>query len=113
MDINNPNVPIIGAPKVVSEVDYGVYVWKMPNGAYLADDERRWLSIASMRGDMRRIAELSDTVKAYGIHEGSPEFIEGVRKVTDDEYDEQVERLEQGLIPDIYDIPAHREELAK
>lgn len=116
MNIDNPNIPILGqkkGPQVVSEVNYGVYVWRMPNGSYIADSDKRWLSIASLRGDIRRINQLQEAVKGYGIEEGTPEFIEGVRKVTDDEYDEQLERMEAGMIPDIYDIPAHKEKLAE
>ena len=97
--------------KTVRETNYGLYVWQMPNGAVVADEDRNFLSIASKFGDPKRIAELQAAVRACGITIGEPLFIPGARKIDDEEYERQQERLAQGLIPDDYDAAAWREEL--
>lgn len=97
--------------QVVKETEYGVYVWKMPDGRIVADEEGHWMCIASKEGDIRKVQALQDAARSYGIEEGTPLFVEGARKVTDEEYAEQVERMESGLIPDEYDAAAWAEEI--
>lgn len=91
---------------------FGVYLWQMPDGSVIADDEGNFLSIASQYGDPTRIAKLSNAAAQCGVFVGSPLFMPGHRKVTDEEYAEQQERLLSGLIPDEYDVGAWKEELA-
>lgn len=92
-------------------IPYGVYVWKMPDGRWIGDEDGNFLSIASMNGDIRRIAELTRAVRSYGIEEGGPEFLAGRRKISDEEYRSQLERHNEGLTPDELDVPALVEEL--
>jgi hypothetical protein len=96
---------------VVDETDIGVYVWRMPDGRWVGDEDGNFLSIAAQKGDLRRIHELTAAVRSYGVEEGAPAFLPGRRKITDEELEEQESRLSQGLIPDPYDIPALMEEL--
>ena len=91
---------------------FGVYLWQMPDGSVVADEDKNFLSIASAYGDAERIAKLKRAAEQCGIFEGSPLFMPGHRKVTDEEYAEQQQRLESGLIPDEYDIGAWKEEVA-
>lgn len=88
----------------------GVYMWEMPDGSYIADEDRNFLNIPSMYGDADRIAKLRNAVRSLGINEGTPIFFPGHRRVTDEEYEEQQHRLKSGLIPDEYDLPAHIED---
>lgn len=97
-------------PRVIDEVNYGVYVWQMPDGRWVADDEGNWLNIASMRRDPKRIAELVQAVRSFGINEGGPVFLAGHRQIDDEEYANQKARMAFGLIPDESDIPALMEE---
>lgn len=97
--------------QVVDEAKYGVYLWQMPNGSFIADDEGNFLSITSMKGDLSRIAKLRNAVKAFNIEVGGPVFMAGRRKITDEEYEEQVARMNSGLIADPYDFGAIRDEL--
>jgi hypothetical protein len=92
--------------KVVDEAAYGVYVWEMPDGKLVGDDEGNWLSIAAMKGDLKRINELTQAARHYGIMLGKPLFLAGNRKITDEEYEYQKQRQAFGLIPDENDIPA-------
>jgi len=92
--------------RVVDEAGYGVYVWQMPDGRLVGDDDNNWLCISSMKGDFKRINELTEAVRHYGIMVGEPLFLAGNRKITDEEYEYQKQRQAFGLIPDEYDIPA-------
>jgi len=95
--------------QIVEEVPWGVYVWEMPDGRWIGDDEGNFLSIASMKGDKKRMQQLKDSVRSYGVTEGKPFFLSGHRKVSDEEFENQKRRMEFGLIPDELDIAAFRE----
>jgi hypothetical protein len=97
--------------KIVEETDYGLYLWEMPDGSIVADDEKNFLNIPGKRGDMEKIKIITDTVRSFGIEEGKPVFLSGHRRVTDEEYEYQKQRLEWGLIPDELDYGAARDEL--
>jgi len=83
---------------------FGVYLWRMPNGSYIADGEGNFLSIAAEVGDVIRIHRLKETVKSFGITEGEPVFFAGHRKISDEEYEIQRERARLGLVPDTEDV---------
>jgi hypothetical protein len=95
----------------VQETDYGLYLWEMPDGALVADDEKNFLNIPAKQGDQEKIKLLRDAVKSFGINEGRPVFLAGNRRVTDEEYEYQKQRQEWGLIPDELDYGAARDEL--
>ena len=97
--------------QVVDEVDYGVYLWRFSDGSFAGDSEGNYLSINATRGDRAKIETLQKAVKYYfGTIDGDAVFDSGRRKVTDDEYAEQKYRMEMGLTPDPYDLPALIEE---
>lgn len=93
----------------VEEVNYGLYVWQMPDESVVMDEDGNYLSIKSMRGDIRQIKKLKQAAKNYGIDEGKPIFFSGHRQVTDEELQEQKQRAELGLVPDPRDLPAMME----
>lgn len=95
----------------VNEEKYGVYLWEMPNGQYVGDEDQNFLSISSMFGDMKRVAALRRAVASYGIIAGQAKFLPGRRKVTDEEYEEQVDRMKSGLIADPYDFGAIKDQV--
>lgn len=97
---------------IVEEVGYGLYVWEMPDGRWVGDDEGNFLNIASMKGDKKRMQQLKDAAAQFGITSGQPFFLSGHRQVTDEEFENQKRRLAFGLLPDEYDIPALMEESA-
>jgi len=53
----------------VEETDIGIYVWQVPDGRWVGDDEGNFLSINSKKGDLRRIAEITAAARACGVHE--------------------------------------------
>jgi hypothetical protein len=93
----------------VEEVNYGVYVWQMPDSSVVRDEEGNYLTIPSMKGDIRQINKLKKAAKEYGLDEGKPIFFSGHRIVTDDELAEQKARGEMGMVPDPQDMPAMME----
>lgn len=97
--------------KIIEETDYGLYLWEMPDGSIVADDEKNYLNIPARRGDKEKLKLLKDAVRSFGIEEGRPVFLAGHRRVTDEEYEYQKQRLEWGLVPDEMDYGAARDEL--
>jgi hypothetical protein len=93
----------------VDEVNWGLYMWQMPDESLVMDDEGGYLSIPSMKGDIRQIQKLKQAAKHFGIDEGKPIFFAGHRQVTAEELEEQKQRADLGLIPDPQDMPAMME----
>lgn len=86
--------------------DAGIYVWQLPSGKYFTDGEGNALSIESMINDVAKIKELTEAAAYYGQPEGKPVFFSNVRKISDEEYSEQQDRMAQGLIPSQNDLGA-------
>ena len=95
----------------IEEVNYGVYVWQMPDKSIVMDEENNYLCIYATKGDVAKIKVLRDAAKHYGLDEGEPLWFSGHRPVTDDEYDYQKQRMDLGLVADEWDIPALKEDM--
>jgi hypothetical protein len=99
----------IGESKITvldKQYDWGIYFWKKANGKPFTDGNGSVLNIPSHRGDALQIRKLEQEAKALGQEDGSYEFMPGVERVTDEEYSEQVDRMSQGLIPNLNDLGA-------
>ncbi len=86
--------------------DAGIYVWQLPSGKYFTDGEGNALSIESMINDLAKIKEITEAAAYYGQPEGKPVFFSNVRKISDEEYSEQQDRMAQGFIPSANDLGA-------
>lgn len=95
----------------VSETNLGVYVWKLPDDTFVADENANVMSISAFRGDLAAISAIRKAANYYGFPEGEPTFLEGHRKISDEELQEQIYRMSQGLTPDPYDIGVYKEEM--
>jgi len=93
----------------VDEVNWGLYAWQMPDGSIVMNEDGAYLSIQSIKGDIRQIKKLKTLAQHYGLNEGKPIFFAGHRPVTDEELEEQKQRLDLGLVPDVQDMPAMME----
>jgi hypothetical protein len=95
----------------VDDVPFGIYIWRMPDGSIVGDDDGNWMNIPAKKGDQTRINKLRDAARYYGIEEGGPVFMSGNRRVTDEQYEEQKQRAAWGLVPDPEDIGNSIDEL--
>lgn len=95
------------------ETTLGIYVWEMPDGRWIGDDEGNYLSITSKKGNRSRIEALAREVRSYGIQEGKPLFLSGRRKIDDEEFQYQQSRLNLGLVPDPLDIGNYKDDMKK
>lgn len=95
--------------RIVSETDLGVYVWQFPDGTFFADSEMNVLSITARRNDLSAMSKLSTAAKHYGATEGTPVFLEGKRKISDAELQEQIDRMKGGFVPDPLDIGVYKD----
>jgi hypothetical protein len=112
MNTENFSVPgQIGQSKlsIVDEgqnINWGIYIWKKANGKPFTDGNNNVLNIPSHRGDMLQIQKLINEARALGQEDGSYEFYPGMGRISDEEYTEQLDRLKQGLIPNLNDMNA-------
>ena len=95
----------------VEEVNYGTYLWQMPDGKLVSDEEGSFMCIYAIKGDVKKITELRNFAKSYGIEEGEPVWFSGHRPVSAEEYDNQKQRMDWGLVADEWVIPALKEDL--
>lgn len=96
--------------KIVDHVDYGVYIWQLPTGGYLGDEDGNYLSIAARKGDIQRMSKLRQAAANIGFPDGAPVFLAGHRKISDSEYDDQMQRMIAGELPDELDVGALKDE---
>jgi hypothetical protein len=108
MDIKRTNYQIND-----EETTLGIYVWEMPDGRWVGDDDGNFLSITSKKNNKSKIDALATVVQSYGITEGRPKFLSGRRKIDDEEFDYQNQRLKWGLTPDPLDIGVYKDEMKK
>ena len=99
--------------QIIEETTLGVYVWEMPDGRWIGDDDGNFLSITSKKGNRQRIELLAQAVSSYGINEGRPKFLSGNRKINDEEFETQKQRLRWGLTPDPLDIGEYKDSIRR
>jgi len=95
----------------IDEVNYGTYVWQMPDGKVVMDEDGNYLCIFANKGDVEKIKLLRDAAEHHGLEEGKPLFFSGHRPVSNEEFQNQKQRQDWGLIADEWDIPALEEDL--
>jgi len=108
MEFNKINSKVLD-----EESTLGIYVWEMPDGRWIGDDDGNYLSVTSKKGNRSRMDALSREVKSYGIYEGQPLFLSARRKIDDEEFEYQQQRLNWGLVPDPLDIGNYKDEMKK
>lgn len=87
----------------IIEDDFGVCLWRMPDGAVLGDEEGRFLSMTGMLDDPIVEAKMKKSA-VYWIGDeallGEPFWVPGSRQISDSEADDQMENLMSGKVPD-------------
>lgn len=84
----------------VPERPFGVCIWIMPDGKPLSDGDGV-LSAEGEVGDRKIERQVAEAAKYWtGSTDGYPSWVQGARKVSPSELDDQKERLANGLNPD-------------
>jgi len=99
--------------QILEETTLGIYVWEMPDGRWIGDDDGNFLSVTSKKGNRSKMDSLAREVRSYGIYEGQPKFLSGRRKIDDEEFEYQNERLKWGLTPDPMDIGVYKDSMLR
>ena len=99
--------------RIIEETTLGIYVWEMPDGRWIGDDDGNFLSVTAKKGNRSKIDALAREVRSYGIYEGNPKFLSGRRKIDDEEFEHQNERLKWGLTPDPLDIGVYKDSMLR
>jgi len=99
--------------QILEETTLGIYVWEMPDGRWIGDDDGNFLSVTAKKGNRSKIDALAREVRSYGIYEGNPKFLSGRRKIDDEEFEHQNERLKWGLTPDPLDIGVYKDSMLR
>jgi hypothetical protein len=86
--------------------NFGTYVWYKANGKPFTDGNGGVLSIEGMKDDKSRITELKNAAAYWGEPEGRAVFFPNTHKISDEEHSEQLDRMKQGLIPNMNDLGA-------
>ncbi len=82
---------------------YGVCIWILPNGTPLGDGDGV-LSAEGLVGDKEIEKRVAQAAKYWtDSEEGHVSWVQGARKVSASERDDQVERLQNGLVADPYE----------
>jgi len=82
---------------------YGVCIWIMPDGKPLSDDGNI-LSAEGFVNDKEIEKKVTEAAKYWtGSDEGEIAWIHGARKVSNNEREDQIERFQNGLVPDPYE----------
>lgn len=97
--------------EIVEEEPYGTYVFQCSDGEFLGDADGRLLCVFGFKGDRTKIEALEKAAKHYGYDDGRVVYWPGQRPVTDEEYEEQEDRMQRGLVPDPLDYGAIMDEL--
>ncbi len=97
---------------IVEEVEYGMYVWRLPNDTVLADNDDNVMNIFCLRREQRPAAKkaIQEAARHYGFPFGVAEWWSGKRPITDEELQEQTARAAFGLVADPLDYAAIAEE---
>jgi hypothetical protein len=105
----NPQIGKSKATFIPKGYDWGLYFWRLPDGHLFHDGQGNLLNIPSMKNDLSKISELRRAAAHHGQPDGEPWFYAGIKRATDEEYSEQVDRMKSGLIPNLNDLGAIRD----
>jgi hypothetical protein len=101
MNSSNPRLTVIE-----KKSEYGLYVWKTPEGKIVTDGNGNTMNIPARVGDIEAISKITKAAAYYGFPEGQAVFRPGQRRVTEEEYSEQIDRMREGYIPSETDLGA-------
>lgn len=88
--------------QIIHESDRGVCIWQVPSGGYIRDADFNYLSMEGPLHNHIIERKMREAAKTFtGSTDGKPVWFPGRRKISDMEYEDQMERLIDGKTPDI------------
>lgn len=84
---------------VENTANYGIYIWILPNGEPFMDDDGNTLNVPSVQYDIQKMKALADAAAYYGKPDGRAQFLPGVGRATEAQYQEDIERMASGYTP--------------
>lgn len=82
----------------------GICLWRLPSGGYIENSDGEYLSVGPCFIGLPKAEEnLTRAVRSMGVTEGQPFWLPGFRKVSQTEWEDQMERLLEGKVPDLVD----------
>lgn len=87
------------------DASFGVCVWQLPDGSYIKNEDGDYFCAQGKLGNPVIERKMRDAVRYdLGITSGKPVWFSGFRKVTQSEWEDQMERLIDGKVPDAVDL---------
>lgn len=93
--------------RVIDEPDlkHGICVWRLPDGTYVQDGDGNYLCAGPTKLNNTIVErKMIAAARSCGITTGSPFWLPGFRKITNSEWEDQMERLLDGKVPDVVDL---------
>ena len=87
-----------------SDVGYAVCLWRFPDGSYIMDREQNYLSAQGQYGDKAVEHKMTRAALSMGVTDGEPFWLPGFRKITGNEWEDQMAALQDGEVPDAVDV---------
>jgi len=94
---------------VIPDTPFGVCVWKLSDGSYIGMDGDHLCAEGRMydKAIEARMEEAANN--CIPDNDGKPHWLSDARKVTQSEWEDQMERAQEGEIPDWVDEARQRE----
>lgn len=108
--MNKTNVSQSGKSKLTvlkKQQDYGIYVWQMDhNGKAFGDGNGNVMNIPGNKYDIKKMNQVKEAAAHYNAPAGKVIFMAGIKRVSDSEHSEQIDRMKEGYIASETDIGA-------
>ena len=98
--------------RIVQDTHLGLYLWQLPDGGLLANNDGDFLNIPAYKGDIVRMSRITQAAKNMG-YDGNPIWYEGSMRCTDEEFYEQINRMVNGLVPNELDIGSYKDDIGR
>lgn len=87
------------------DLKWGLVMWQLPNGKYIENANGEYLSAGPcLLGNRQAEINITKAARSLGVKEGQPFWLPGFRKITQGEWEDQMQRLLDGKIPDVVDV---------
>lgn len=97
---------------IVQDTHLGLYLWQLPSGDLLADNDGNFLNIPAYKGDIVRMSRITQAAKNMGF-DGNPIWYEGSMRINDEEFYMQIDRMLRGLVPNELDIGSYKDDIGR